>query len=142
MTQAIDTIDPKDVTVMVAGNVLEGFAADKIVVAREANQSEDEVGSDGDVARRITNDKRGTFTITLLQTSRSNLILSGLALADEASGNGIFPVVIKDQRGNDVHIGAACWIQKMPDGAYGAAINSRAWVIRTNNLKAFYGGAS
>lgn len=142
MPQNVDTIDPKEVTVMVAGNVLEGFAEDKIVVTREANQSEDEIGADGDVARRVTNDRRGTFVITLLQTSRSNLILSGLARADELSGNGIFPVVIKDNRGLDLHIGASCWIQKMPDSAYGAAINTRAWSIRAGNMNMFVGGAA
>ena len=142
MTAQVDTIDPKEVTVMVAGNVLEGFSEDKILVARESNQVEDELGSDGDVARRITNDKRGNFTITLLQTSRSNLILTGLARADELSGNGIFPVVIKDNRGNDLHIGASCWVQKMSDSAYGNRINTRVWIIRTNNLNMIVGGAS
>lgn len=142
MTANVDTIDPKEVTVMVAGNVLEGFSEDKILVARESNQVEDEVGADGDVARRITNDKRGTFTVTLMQTSRSNLILTGLARADELTGNGIFPVVVKNNRGLDLHIGASCWIQKMPDAADGAAINTRQWLIRTNNLNMFVGGAA
>jgi hypothetical protein len=142
MRQQVDTIDPKEVTVMVAGNVIEGFSEDKILVARESNQVEDELGSDGDVARRITNDKRGNFTITLLQTSRSNLIFTGLARADELTGNGIFPVVVKDNRGNDLYIGASCWIQKMPDAAYGTRINTRVWVIRTNNLNMTVGGAA
>lgn len=142
MPQNVDTIDPKEVVVMVSGNVLEGFADEKIVVAREANQSEDEIGSDGDVARRITNDKRGTITITLLETSRSNLILTALARADELSGNGVFPVVIKNNRGNDIYIAATAWVQKMPDAAHGAAINSRAWSIRTNNLNMVVGGAA
>ena len=142
MAPKVDTIDPKEVTVMVNGNVLEGFAADKILVSRGNNQVEDEVGADGDVARRITNDKRGSFTITLLQTSRSNAILSALAIADEATGNTLFPVVIKNQRGLDVHRGAVSWVQKIPDAADGAAINTRAWVIRTNNMNMFLGGAS
>ncbi len=142
MAPNVDTIDPKEVTVMVNGNVLGGFSADKIVVSRESNQSEDEAGSDGDVARRITNDKRGSFVITLLETSRSNLILTGLARADELSGNGIFPVVIKNNRGLDLYIGASCWIQKMPDAAHGAAVNTRAWTIRTDNMNMTVGGAA
>lgn len=142
MPQNVDTIDPKEVTVMVNGNVLEGFAEDKILVAREANQSDDGVGADGDVARWITNDKRGNITVTLLETSRSNLILSALAKADELSGNGIFPVVIKNNRGNDLYIAASAWVQKMPDSAHGAAINTRAWILRTNNLNMTVGGAA
>ena len=142
MTAQVDTIDPKEVTVMVNGNVLAGFSADKIVIPRERNQSEDEVGADGDVARRITNDKRGSFVVTLLETSKSNLVLTALARADELSGNGIFPVVVKNNRGQDLYIGASCWIQKMPDAAHGAAVNSRQWTIRTNNMNMTVGGVA
>lgn len=138
----VDTIDPKDVTVIVAGNIIEGFAQEQIVVERESNQVEDEIGADGDVARRITNDRRGTITITLLQTSRSNLFLSGLAVADELSGSVLFPVIVKDQRGNDLHVAPNAWVQKMPRTSYRAGVESREWKIRTNYLNIFVGGAS
>lgn len=142
MTNRVDTIDPKDVSVIVSGKIIGGFAEDQIAVDRESNQIEDEIGADGDVARRVTNDRRGTITITLLQTSRSNLILSGLAVADELSGSVIFPVVIKDQRGNDVHIAANAWVQKMPRTVYRMGIESRVWTLRTNYLNMFVGGAA
>lgn len=138
----MDTVDPKEVTVIVAGNIITGFGQDMIRVAREANAIEDEIGADGDVARRVTNDRRGTITITLLQTSRSNLFLSGLALADELSGNTTFPVAIKDQRGADKHIAASAWIRKMPETSYRAGIEMRVWEIRTNYLNMFVGGAT
>lgn len=142
MTNRVDTIDPKDVSVIVGGKIIDGFGQDQIVVDRESNQVEDEIGADGDVARRITNDRRGTITITLLQTSRSNLVLSGLAIADELSGNITFPVVIKDQRGNDIHIAANAWIQKMPRTVYRMSVESREWTLRTNYLSMFVGGAA
>ena len=138
----VDTIDPKDVTVIVSGKIISGFAQDQIVIERETNQVEDEVGADGDVARRVTNDRRGTITITLLQTSRANLFLSTLAVADELTGNVIFPVVIKDQRGKDLHVAASAWIRKMPRTSYRAGIESRAWEIRTNYINMFVGGAA
>lgn len=142
MTNRVDTIDPKDVTVTVAGSIIDGFAQDQIVVDRESNQVEDEIGADGDVARRITNDRRGTITITLLQTSRSNLVLSGLAVADELSGTVTFPVVIKDQRGNDLHIAANAWIRKMPRTVYRMGVESREWQLRTNYLNMLVAGAA
>ena len=138
----VDSIDPKDVTVIVAGKIISGFAQDMISIERESNQVEDEVGADGDVARRGTNDRRGTITITLLQTSRSNLFLSTLAVADELSGRSVYPVVIKDQRGNDLHVAATAWIRKMPRSSYRAGVESRAWEIRTNYLNMFVGGAA
>jgi hypothetical protein len=138
----VDTIDPKSVTVTVAGAIIEGFSPDMIKVARDSNQIEDEVGPDGDVARRVTNDRRGSITLTLLQTSRSNLVLSSLAIADELSGNILFPVIIKDQRGNDLYIAATAWIRKMPEATYRAAVEHRVWEIRTNYLNMFVGGAA
>lgn len=142
MPNRVDTIDPKDVSVIVGGKIIDGFAQDQIVVDRETNQVEDEIGADGDVARRVTNDRRGTITITLLQTSRSNLVLSGLAIADELSGTVIFPVVIKDQRGNDIHIAANAWIQKMPRTVYRMGVESRVWTLRTNYMNMVVGGAA
>lgn len=143
MADQVDTYDPKDIIVTVAGNIITGYAQDSFVeVDRESNQVEDEVGAEGDVARRVTNDRRGSITITLLQTSRSNLILSGLARADELSGDGVFPVLIKDNRGIDLHLAPNSWIQKMPRTVYRAGIEGREWILRTSNLQMIVGGAA
>lgn len=143
MTDQVDTIDPKDVIFIAAGLIITGYAQDTFIeVGRESNQVEDEVGAEGDVARRITNDKRGNITVTLLQTSRSNLILSGLARVDELSGDGIFPILIKDNRGNDLFIAPNSWIMKMPNVIYRAGVETRAWVFRCSNLQMVVGGAT
>jgi len=143
MADRIDTYDPKDIIITVAGAIITGYAQDTFVqVDRESNQVEDEVGAEGDVARRMTNDKRGSITITLLQTSPANLILSGLARVDQLSGDGIFPVLVKDNRGNDLHVAPNSWIQKMPQTSYRAGIETREWVIRTSNLQMIVGGAA
>lgn len=141
MADQVDTYDPKDVILVVAGAIITGYAQDTFIqVEREANQVEDEVGAEGDVVRRITNDKRGTITATLLQSSRSNLILSGLARLDELNGNGIFPVIVKDNRGQDLHLAPNSWIQKMPTVTYRAGVEGRVWLIRTSNLQMVVGG--
>lgn len=143
MTDRVDTIDPKDVILTVDGKIITGYSQDTYIeVDRDSNQVEDEVGAEGDVVRRITNDRRGTITITLLQTSPSNLILSALARLDEISGAGIFAVIIKDNRGNDLHMAPNSWIQKMPRTVYRAGVEVRAWPLRTNNLQMIVGGAA
>lgn len=142
MAGRIDTYDPKDIIFIVAGSIITGFGPNTIIlVDREANQVEDEVGAEGDVARRITNDRRGSITATLLQTSPSNLILSGLARVDELTGNGIFPVLCKDNRSNDLFLAPNTWIQKMPQTTYSAGIETREWVFRSGNLQMVVGGA-
>lgn len=137
----VDTIDPKDVTVIVGGKIIEGFGPDMITVEREANAIEDEIGADGDVARRVSNDRRGTIRISLLQTSRSNAVLSAFAVADELTGDVILPVVIKDQRGNDLHLAPNAWVRKMPSTRYRMGVEMREWELRTNYLNMFVGGA-
>lgn len=130
----MDTYDPKEVTVTVGGNVLAGFAEEKVIVEREADAVGDEAGADGDVVRFITNDRRGTITVALLQTSSSNAILNAFAKLDETTGNGIFPVVITDNRSDDVHIAASGWIRKVPRAVYRKGVEARVWEIRTGNL--------
>lgn len=143
MTDRVDTIDPKDVILTVDGKIITGYGQDTYIeVDRDSNQVEDEVGAEGDVTRRITNDRRGTITISLLQTSPSNLILSTLARLDEISGDGIFAVIIKDNRGNDLHMAPNSWIQKMPRVTYRAGVEVRVWPLRTSNLQMIVGGAA
>ncbi len=143
MSDQIQTYDPKDIILTVAGSIITGYAQDSFIeVDRESSQVEDEVGAEGDVARRITNDKRGSITVTLLQTSKSNLVLSALAKVDELTGNGIFPVVVKDNRGSDLHLAPNSWITKMPRTVYRSGIEGREWIIRTNNLQMVVGGSS
>lgn len=137
----METFDPKDIQVIVAGALITGFAEEMVSVERNSNVVDDEVGAQGDVARWINNDKRGTITITLLQTSKSNLVLSALVKADEFSGTGVFPTVIKDTRGNDLHIAPQSWIQKVPVASYKAGIETRVWEIRTSNIQSVIGGA-
>lgn len=136
------TYDPKDIEVIVSGLIIAGFADEKVRVEREANLVDDESGANGDVARVINNDKRGTITITLLQTSKSNAALSVLAKADEFNGTGVFPVMVKDTRGNDLHVAAQAWIRKIPSASYSKKPETRVWEIRSNNLQMLVGGAA
>lgn len=142
MSNSLETYDPKNIEVIVSGNIITGFADDIVSVERDANVFEDEAGAQGDVVRYAMNDKRGTISIKLLQTSKSNLFLSGLAKADELSGLGVFPVVVKDTRGNDIHVAAQAWIQKIAPASYKRGVETREWEIRTNNLQTVVGGAA
>ena len=107
----VQTYDPKDVFITVGGRILTGFAEEMITAERENPQVDDLAGAQGDVARVITNDKRGSITVTLLPTSPSNLILSDLVNADGVNGgNSVFPLIIKDNRGDDSLSAEDAWI--------------------------------
>jgi len=142
MTQQVDTYAPKDIILIVAGKIITGFTDDMISVSYEVNQVEDEAGADGEVVRRILHDTRGTITANLQQTSRSNLILSGLANVDRLSGDGVFPVVLRNNRGLDLVVGGSAWIQKQSDMNFTGGLEGRAWEIRIAHMQMIIGGAS
>jgi len=138
---SVETYNPKDISVIIAGAIMSGFADDKVRVFRDADAWEDESGADGEVVRYATNDKRGEIEITLQQSSSSNLILSGLAKVDEFSGAGTFPAIVSDSRGKDLHAAPTAWIKQIPEAKYSKGVNVRTWRIRTDNLTNFLGGA-
>lgn len=134
------TYDPKEVIVTVNGTILSGFSEDVVTVARAEDQILDDVGADGEVVRILSNDRRGIITISLQPTSASNLVLSVLANADEVSGGGVFPVLIQDNRGNDIHVGPQAWIVKQPDAIYNKTAAPRVWVLRVADLRMVVAG--
>lgn len=142
MPQKTETYDPKDIILIVGGKIITGFTEDLITFSYEVNQVEDEAGADGEVVRRIVNDNRGTLTPTLQQTSQSNLVLSTFANVDRISGDGVFPIVLRNNRGLDLLTGGSAWIQKQADLTFRAGIEGRAWPIRIAHAQLVVGGVS
>lgn len=127
---AVRTFDPGQVTVSVDGITISGFADGTFIIAERTEESFTKVvGADGQVSRSKSNNRSGTFTITLLQTSPSNETLSALLARDEKNGNAIVPVLIKDNLGTSRLFTGTGWIQKMPNVEYGKEISNREWVI-------------
>ncbi len=144
----LSTYDPKDITVSVNGSILSGFSDDVVTVERAEDQVADVVGADGEVMRTLTNDRRGIVTISLLQTSASNLVLSVLANADEQTGGSVFPILIQDNRSGipdgvpEAHAAAEAWIQKQPQAVYNKSTSPRVWIIRCADLRMVLAGHS
>ncbi len=137
----VQTYDPKDVAVSVDGQLLSGFGEEVVSAERENPQVDDLSGAQGDVTRVMTNDKRGTITISLLQSSPSNLILSNLANLDGVDqANKIFPVVIKDNRGADVLQAEDAWISQPPRTVYNKSVETREWTLRAARLEMVVAG--
>ena len=92
--------DPKDIIITVGPHIVSGYADGTFVsVARQGDSFSSIAGADGEVARARSNDKRGTITLTLMQTSRTNAYLSGLVAVDEETGNGVVPVTVRNAKG-------------------------------------------
>lgn len=135
------TYDPKQVAMIVGGNIMDGFADGTFIVAERNEQAFNlKVGVDGEGTRAKSNNKSGKVTITLMQSSASNDKLSALAASDELSNTGAVPVMLKDNSGRTLITALTAWVQKYPNSEFGKEVTTRAWVFETDELDIFVGG--
>jgi hypothetical protein len=138
---AIKSFDPAQVSIIFAGIPIEGFADGTFITAARDNPSFTKVvGSDGEGARSKSNDTGGSVTVTLMQTSLSNDALSAIMALDEATGDGVGPLLIKDGLGRTLISAESAWLEKPADAEFAREISNREWVIQTDNLQIFDGG--
>lgn len=138
---ALTNYDPAQVSVIFAGIPISGFADGTFV---SIDQNEDSfaltIGSDGEGVRARSNNDSGRVTITLLQSSESNDLLSAAHNADKGTGNGVAPLLIKDNTGRTIIEANTAWIVRSPAQEFAREASSREWIIETNKLNQFVGG--
>jgi len=138
---SVKTYNPADVTLIFAGIPIEGIADGTFInVARDNPSYNKNIGSDGEGVRAKSNDKSGTITLTLMQSSLSNDALSALSILDEASGDGVGPFLMKDNSGRTLCAAETCWLQKPSDVEFAREATTREWVFETDLLDMFVGG--
>lgn len=86
--------------------------------------------TDGHIARTVRRDDSYTLTLSVVQTSVSNTILSRLFAADRVTYQGKFPIFIKDNNGSTVFAAGTCWITSEPNVSFSNGIEVREWVIQ------------
>jgi hypothetical protein len=141
-------LDPKKFPLSIAGFIMGGYAPGTVIeITRDEDDFKDECGADGEVVMLQNADERGTVKITLLQSSASNDILSGLAAVNK--GATITGVTIgkgslqcKDLNGRMVCSSETAWVKKPADVTLGDEIQNRVWEIRCASLQMFVGGNS
>lgn len=137
---SVRTFDPASVVITVGGVPMSGFADGTfLLVDRDEDAFVKVTGADGTSTRVKSNNRAGTLTLTLKQSSPSNDVLSGFAILDELSNSGVVPVLVKDLSGNSLYFSATGWIQKMPASEFGKEINNREWIIDLVDVDMFVG---
>lgn len=138
---AVLQYDPKNITVIIGGKIIRGYnEATFCKVERNEDMYNLVVGVDGIGSRAKSNNKSGKVTLGLHQTSRSNDDLSALALADELTGAGAVPMLIRDSGGRTLISAATAWITKQADAEYQKTISDRTWTIESDSIDIFNGG--
>tara|TARA_R110000744_G_scaffold20470_1_gene53735 strand:- start:7579 stop:7995 length:417 start_codon:yes stop_codon:yes gene_type:complete len=131
-----------DTLLLVNGIPMSGFdeGDDVINLARLSDSASHKIGVDGEMTISISSDRSGAVTFSLMQTSDSNAILSGLVTGME---NGAFvPIFIqfKDVRGGDLGSGTQGYIRKPADMGRGQVAGSQEWTVITERLDLLHGG--
>lgn len=84
--------------------VMSEFGPDSLVTVE---MNEDlftlQMGADGRGVRSKTSNRSARITVTLMQSSASNDLLSAIAQLDSQSNEGVFPLMIKDGSGRSIH---------------------------------------
>lgn len=116
-----------------------GFAEGTAIQAqRSSDNSSNVVGMQGDVALTVNPDQTGTITFTLLQTSETNRILSGIQAAQDFNQELYRAgITIADPSGGYLLHAEGCHIMTPPEMALagGDEQNSKVWVFFSENMK-------
>ena len=124
---AVSSYDSKDVSVIVGGVYLTGFAEGALVSFEKDEENWSvSVGSQGDVGRAKVNNPLGTITVTLSQTSSQVSYLNGLA----NSGTLVEARVIHKGTGEEKAGGTQCFVKKPASGEFSDEISEREFEIQ------------
>lgn len=144
MSSGARIYDADQITMVFMGILVDsGYADGEFCrVEQLSDDFTDVVGTDGEVARSKTNDRRATITVTLLQTSSGNAKLSVLNNLDKlaANGAGVGPLLIKDLAGTSLYTASKAWIAAPPKVVFSRGAEAREWTIRCADLLRLDGG--
>jgi hypothetical protein len=137
----VATYDPKAVIVSFGGVIISGYADGSfITIARNGEVFTKRRGSDGSIDRTNKNANDFLVTLTLMQTSSTNSVLTEIMSTDINTNGGVLPLIIFDLRGGLVFTAAQAWIQKDPDDEESDEAGNREWQIATGIAVKYTGG--
>jgi hypothetical protein len=135
---------PKLVVINLAGLLIDkGFAEDSLIkVTYDAPRFEDVVGVDGEVTRVQQYDQRALVTLSLMQSSDANDLMSALLIRDQntPNGGGVGAFLLKDLQGTTLVRSPTAWVKGFPETEFAKKVTSRNWEIRLANAVPFVGG--
>lgn len=134
MSQKIRTYNPKEVTLSCGSHIVTGYADDSfITIEPNGDGITKKVGCDGEIARAVSPDNTYKVKIVLLQTSDSSSFFSKMADLDRDTGEGMFPILIKDLKGGQVFSTEAAWVVRKSPLNRGKDTNNREWELDTGD---------
>lgn len=112
--------------------VISGFNDGEFCRIQQTEKSfKSKTGTDGEVTRSKTKQMITEVTITLMQTSSTNALFSGILTLDELgqNGSGVGPILVNDRQGTSLFEAQFAWITGPPEVVYNREAEGRAWLI-------------
>lgn len=133
--------NPKEVSIIAGGVDIQGYGdGDFVSISFDEDSFTTISGAAGDISRSLNPSTLATVTITLLNGSPSNDVLSGLHITDRATGLGTFPLMVKDNSGRSLFLSDAAWVIKFADMTKGKEAGTTEWTLHCANSQMFVGG--
>lgn len=143
MSNKLFTYDPKRVSMIYAGAIIDGFADGEFISAeRNEDSANFEPGAQGGGTRTLSSNKSGRVTVRLQQSSPSNSVFNQQLKAMESGRGGLAPLLIKDNDSGDIIASATMWVTKPPVTGFSNEQSNREWVLETQNLDLNVAGQS
>lgn len=136
------TIDPLSLHAIFGGHRLSGFAPGSFLnIVWDVDAFTRLIGVDGEGAWFKSANRAALITLTLMQSSQSNDVLTGFHLTDLNTPNGLLqPFSLREQNGTTLIVSPQSRVIKLPDTGYSDSVESRAWAIGTTRAEGFVGG--
>lgn len=128
----IHTYNAKEVIVTLGNHIVTGFADDSFIsIDANGGGVTKKVGCDGEIVRSIDPDDTYIVKLSVQQSSETNAYLQQRYAQDKKSGDGMFPILIKDLKGGMVFSADSAWPAKPASRGYGKEAGNREWEIHT-----------
>ena len=123
----INTYSPKDVILSIGGYQLTGWQS--INITRSAKSFQVIKGIRGKNTRVPNKDTSATITISLLQSSASNEVMSWILDSDVSEGTGRIALTLKDKSGSSVFSSVEAYITGYPTASFTGQFEYRQWEL-------------
>ena len=110
--------------------LLEGIASGTFITLERSERTWAlDVGSDGEAARRRTNNFTGIVRFTLRNGSLTNNILTSALQADEITGTVVSPFLMSDFSGTTTWASPLAFLDGWPQESFGTDESNRTWSL-------------
>ena len=136
--------DPDQFSLVICGITPHGYADGSFITVKMVTPMfQSAVGTDGEVTRSRSNDRRADIELKLMSTSDSNDLFSALAAreANRQNGAGVGSFLLKDRNGRTELSASECWLVKEPDIDLDRTPKERVWLFEVARLNRLDGGS-